>query len=69
MEDVTARKMLPKKNRAAIEYIGLEKVRGLGIMLNSINIVSTRDEMPRPIQRSTKSILLQSHRLKRASIK
>lgn len=31
--------------RAAIEYIGLEKVRGLGIMLNSINIVSTRDEM------------------------
>ena len=26
--------------RAAIEYIGLEKVRALRIMLNSINIVS-----------------------------
>lgn len=31
--------------RNAIEYLGLERVRALGIVYNSINIVSTRDEM------------------------
>lgn len=33
--------------RNAIEYMGLEKVRSIGIKRNSINIVSTRDEMER----------------------
>lgn len=33
--------------RTAIKYLGLEKVRALGIRLNYINIVSTRDEMER----------------------
>ena len=31
--------------RSAIKYMGLEKVRALGIKRNSINIVSTRNEM------------------------
>ena len=31
--------------RNAIKYMGLEKVKALGIKRNSINIVSTRDEM------------------------
>lgn len=31
--------------RNAIEYLGLENVRSVGIKRNSINIVSTRDEM------------------------
>ena len=31
--------------RNAIKYMGLEKVRALGIKRNFINIVSTRDEM------------------------
>ena len=39
------KKNVTETYRAAIEYIGLEKVRGLGIFYNSINIVSTRDEM------------------------
>ncbi|MDE6561338.1 MAG: WG repeat-containing protein [Muribaculaceae bacterium] len=33
--------------RSAIKYMGLEAVRALGIKRNSINIVSTRDEMER----------------------
>lgn len=39
------RKNVTETYRNAIEYIGLEKVRSLGFMRNSINIVSTREEM------------------------
>lgn len=43
--------------RNAIQYIGLEDVRALGIMRNSINIVSTQDEIEKSLGKQEKAAI------------